>query len=64
MVSSRHVGGIVTRMAGLSKNDKSGPHCWGREVSTQFACQFVTAVTAPPLVGCVVWNHNQDTPVI
>ena len=28
----------------------------GREVSTQFTRQFVTAVTAPPLVGCVVWT--------
>ena len=32
------------------KNGKSGPHYWGREVSTQ----FVSAVTAPPLVCCVV----------
>ena len=38
------------------KNGKSGPHCWGREVLTQFVQQLVTAVTAPPLVGCVVWN--------
>ena len=29
----------------------------GRQVSTQFAQQSVTAVTAPPLVGCVVWSH-------
>ena len=27
-----------------------------RDGSTQFAQQFVTAVTAPPLVGCVVWS--------
>ena len=27
-----------------------------REVSIQFAQQSVTAVTAPPLVGCVVWS--------
>ena len=26
--------------------------------STQFAQQFVTAVTAPPIVGCVVWSHH------
>ena len=38
------------------KNGKSGPHCWGREGSTQFAQQFLSAVTAPPLVGCVVWS--------
>ena len=39
------------------KNSKSGPHCWGRESSTQFAQQLESAVTAPPLVGCVVWSH-------
>ena len=33
------------------KNGKSGRHCWGLEGSTQFAQQFVSAVTAPPLVG-------------
>ena len=40
----------------LAQNGKLGPHCWGWEVSTQFARQFVTAVTAPPLVGRVVWS--------
>ena len=25
---------------------------------TEFAQQFVTAVTAPLLVGCVVWSHK------
>ena len=39
------------------KNGKSGPHCWGRGGSTQFAQQLETTVAAPPLVGCVVWNH-------
>ena len=39
------------------KNGKSGPHCWGRGGSTQFAQQLETTVTAPPLVGCVVWSH-------
>ena len=38
------------------KNGKSGPHCWGRGGSTQFAQQLEFAVTAPPLVGCVVWS--------
>ena len=38
------------------KNGKSGPQCWGREGSTQFAQEFVTAVTAPPLVDGVVWS--------
>ena len=40
----------------MPKNGKSGPHCWGREGSTQFAQQLVSAVTAPPYVGCVVWS--------
>ena len=40
------------------KNGKSDPHCWGREGSTQFAQQFLYAVTAPPLVGCVVWSQE------
>ena len=39
------------------KNGKSGPHCWGRRGSTQFAQQLEFAVTAPPLVGCVVWSQ-------
>ena len=30
------------------------PIDWLREVLTQFAKQFVNAVTVPPLVGCVV----------
>ena len=39
------------------KNDKSGTHCWSRrEVYTQFAQQFVTTVTATPLIDCVVWS--------
>ena len=38
------------------KNGKSGPHCWGRGGSTQFAQQLEFAVTAPPLVGCVVFE--------
>ena len=40
------------------KNGKSGPHRWGRGGSTQFAQQLESAVTAPPLVGCVVWGHK------
>ena len=35
---------------------KSGPHCCGREGSTQFVQHLVSAVTDPPLVGCVVWS--------
>ena len=37
-------------------NCKSGSHFWGREFSIQFAPQFVSSVTAPPLVCCVVWS--------
>ena len=37
-------------------NGKSGPHCWGWGGSTQFAQQLESAVTAPPLVCCVVWS--------
>ena len=48
------------------KNGKSGPHCRGRGGSTQFAQQLEFAVTAPPLVGCVVWSllppHNAPFP--
>ena len=40
------------------KNGKSGPHCWGRGGLTQFAQELESAVTAPPLVGCVVWSCN------
>ena len=39
------------------KNGKSGSHSWGREGSTQFAQQLVSA---PPLVGCVVWSQLDD----
>ena len=42
----------------MPKNGKSGPHCCGREGSTQFAQQFVSTVTAPPLVGCVVCSRE------
>ena len=38
------------------EHGKLGPHCWGWEVSTQFAQQFVSAVSAPPIVGCGVWS--------
>ena len=49
-----------------STSHSAGPHARlvkktvnGRGVgSTQFEQQFVTTVTAPPLVGCVVWSHN------
>ena len=53
--SASHPAGPHGRHA--KKNGKSGPHCWGRGGSTQFAQQLESAVTAPPLVGCVVWSH-------
>ena len=40
----------------LPQNGKSGLHYWGREGSIQFIKQVVTAVTAPALVGSVVWS--------
>ena len=43
--SASHLSGPHVRM---HKNGKSGPHCWEREDSTQFAPQFVTAVKIPP----------------
>ena len=52
--SASHPAGPHGRHA--QKNGKSGPHCWGRGGSTQFAQQLETTVTAPPLVGCVVWS--------
>ena len=52
--SASHPAGPHGRHA--QKNGKSGPHCWGRGGSTQFAQQLVTTVTAPPLVGWVVWS--------
>ena len=41
------------------KNGKSGPHCWVRGGSTQFAQQLESAVTAPQLVGYVAWSHME-----
>ena len=40
----------------LQKKRQIGPPLLGRKVSTQFAQQFATAVTDPPLVGCAVWS--------
>ena len=53
--SASHLAGPHDRLA--QNNGKSGPHCWEREVSTQFAQQLVTGVTASLLVGGVVWSH-------
>ena len=52
--SASHPAGPHGRHA--QKNGKSDPHYWGRGGSTQFAQQLETTVTAPPLVGCVVWR--------
>ena len=51
--STSHPAGPHGRHA---QKGKSGPHSWGRGGSTQFAQQLESAVTAPPLVGCVVWS--------
>ena len=53
--SARHPAGPHGRLA---QNSQTGSHCWGREVSTQFAQQFVTAMTTPPLVSCFVWTQS------
>ena len=53
--SAGHPAGSHGRLA--QKNGKSGYHSWGREVSTQFAQQFVSSVRATPLVGCVVFSQ-------
>ena len=45
------------------KNGRSGPHCWGQGGSTQFVHQLEFAVTALPLVGCVVWSQEGSSPV-
>ena len=42
----------AVRMAGLAKKTVN------REGLTQFAQQFVTALTAPPLVSCDVSSHR------
>ena len=57
--SPAFVSNSVSHPAGphAQKKDKSGPHWWGRGDSTQSARHLESAVTAPPLVGCVVWSH-------
>ena len=52
--SASHPAGPHGRHA--PKNGKPGPYCWGRGGSTQSAQQLEFAVTATPLVGCVVWS--------
>ena len=42
------------------KTVNQAPIAGGQEGSTQFAQQLESAVTAPPLVGCVVWSHNNS----
>ena len=53
--SASYPAGPHDRLA--QKNGKTGTHCWGRDGSTQFVQQLVSTVTAPPLVGCVVWSQ-------
>ena len=50
--SASHPAGPHGRHA---QNGKSGPHFWVQGGSTQFAQQLESAVTATPLVGCVIW---------
>ena len=60
--SSAFVSNSASHPAGphAHKNGKSVPHCWGRGGSTQFAQQLESTVTAPSLVGCVVWSLNKE----
>ena len=53
--SASHPAGPHGRHA--KKTVNRAPIAWGRGGSTQFAQQLESAVTAPPLVGCVVWSH-------
>ena len=52
--SNSHPAGLHVQTTG-----KSGPHCGRRGGSPQFAQQLESAVTAPPLVGCVVWSLEE-----
>ena len=52
--SASHAVGPHGRHA--QKTVNRAPHRWGRGGSTQFAQQLESAVTVPPLVGCVVWS--------
>ena len=56
--SASHPAGLHGRFA---QNGESGPHCWEREDLSQFAQQFVNAVTAPPPVGCVILNLRKTS---
>ena len=53
--SASHPAGPHGRHA--QKTVNRAPIAGGRGGSTQFAQQLETTVTAPPLVGCVVWSH-------
>ena len=46
------------RMAGMPKKTVNRAPLRWREGSTQFAQQLESAVTAPPLVVCVVWSRQ------
>ena len=53
--SASHPAGPHGRHA--QKTVNRAPIAGGGGGSTQFAQQLETTVTAPPLVGCVVWSH-------
>ena len=59
--------GLVSTSPAFVRNSAShpaAPHDWHAQKtvknggSTQFAQQLESAVTALPLVGCVVWSHH------
>ena len=49
---------IATMPNKANLQSKLGPHCWGLGGLTQFTQQHEFTVTAPPLVGCVVWSQT------
>ena len=59
--SASHPAGPHGRHA--QKTVNQDPHCWGRGGSTQFAQQLEFAVTAPPLVDCVVWSRPKSVSI-
>ena len=60
--SASHPAGPHGRHA--QKTVNRAPIAGGRGGSTQFAQQFEFAMTAPPLVGCVVWSQVPDVDVM
>ena len=56
------IGLDITRFCEQQHQPSSGSAC-PKNGSTQFAQQLESAVTAPPLVGCVVWRRLYEVPM-